>query len=272
MPFAFESIYFDNPIVEGRVLDVFQPREAARNVALLFVHGGGWHGGSRTGQHALMRAFNAEGYVCASTDYRLGGVTVFDQIADVRHGRIVFGRWLREHGRPPQIAVFGSSAGAHLAALLAFARPGECGEPLAFGDVQPDEEWAAPVGAVLQATPVRFDPWEDIFPHIWTTMQRIVGTPYAADPALYRRLAPIEYVRPETCPVLFLDAENEHMFPLRYTLEFTRKMHEAGRRAERNIYTNAEHGFFYDVTRRQQQEAFRDMLAFLRSLEPGSSG
>jgi len=263
MTYPFTSVYLDDPIVPGRALDVFMPAEPTRDVALFFVHGGGWRGGARDGYHTIMRAFNARGFVCASTDYRLTGTTVFDELADVRHGYDTFLGLLADRGRPARVFVHGSSAGAHLAALLTVARPGQCGEPLAVGDTTYRNEWVLPIGAALQSTPVTFEPWEDIFPHVWTAMQGIVGAPYDTDPEPYRRVSPVRYIGADTPPLLFLEAENEHMFPLAMVLDFIDRMKAAGRHAEHRVYTKAEHGFIYDLTRRQQKEAFADILAFI---------
>ena len=52
-------------------MDIFIPEKVTRDIALFFVHGGGWKAGSRNDFHNIMREFNAEGYICASTDYRL---------------------------------------------------------------------------------------------------------------------------------------------------------------------------------------------------------
>ncbi len=78
-------------------------------------------------------------------------------------------------------------------------------------------------------------------------MQKVVGVPYSANQELYRKAAPMNYINAQTCPVFHLHAENEHMFPLRYILEFKGKMETLGRRCECKVYTNAEHGFFYDL-------------------------
>lgn len=267
MPYEYKSCYFDDPIVNGRVMDIMLPRSISQLCALFFVHGGGWAGGSRTNYHAIMRAFNREGFVCAATDYRLcaPGVTIFDQVTDIRHGYNLFGKFLKKYGRPVRIIVHGSSAGAHLASLLALAVPGQCGESKKFADLR-IIDWIAPVAAILQSTPVLFEPWEDIFPHIWTAMQMAMGAVYKNHSNLYRKAAPYRYISESSCPVFFMEAECEHMFPLKYTVQFVEKMRSLGRRAEYKIYKNAEHGFFYDVTRRQQKEAFADILKFISSL------
>jgi acetyl esterase/lipase len=272
MPLEFQSIYFDAAMNEGRVLDLFVPEEIRQQTALFFVHGGGWRGGSRAIFHPIIRNLLGRGFVCGSSDYRLKGTNIFDQIMDVRHGYALFLRKQAELGRPGQggrVVVVGSSAGGHLALLLALAGPGECGEELAFGDMDlRPEEWTVPIGAAVQAAPTRFEPWDEIFPGIWASMQNIVGRAYAEAPDLYRRVAPMTYVRPGSPAVLLMEAGNEYMFPIEYSQEFAAAMHKAGSRAEVIVYPKAEHGFFYDVTRKPQQKALGDLLAFVKSI-PG---
>lgn len=237
---------------------------------MFFVHGGGWRGGSRMLYHKLMEAFNKEGFICAATDYRLEYVNIFDQITDVRHGYDIFREILAGQGLTQKIFVHGSSAGGHLAALLAMTLPGECGEETAFGDYALKDKWIRPAGASLQAAPVTFEPWEDIFPMIWQSMQDIIGAPYEKQPDLYRRVSPINYLSKQTPPLFLLGAENEEMFPLEYNLDFIEKAESFGCRVDYKVYNRAEHGFFYDVTRRQQKEAFADIIAFIESLSPSS--
>ncbi len=109
--------------------------------------------------------------------------------------------------------------------------------------------------------------WEDIFPIIWHDMQKIIGAPYTRRPDLYYKVSPINYISEQTPPILLLQAENEHMFPLEQTQAFIDKAKSCGSHAEYKVYTKAEHGFFYDVKRRQQREAFADMLEFVNRLE-----
>ena len=266
MSMTFTSMFLDDEPVEGRMLDIFRPESVGRDTALFFVHGGGWRGGARGAYHPLMLAFRQHGFISAATDYRLAGTRIQDQLTDVRQGYEAFRRWLIESRRPDRVFVIGSSAGAHLAALLALAAPGACGEPLEFGTTRMSDEWHAPVGAALACGPATFEPWADIFPGVWAAMQDIVGVPYDKEPEAYRRVSPIRHVGRSTCPLLFLQAENEHMFPTVLIEQFAAAMHAKGRRADIRIYTNAEHGFFYNVERRQQKEAFSDILAFTESL------
>ncbi len=99
-------------------LDLYLP-DAGKPVGLLvWVHGGAWKGGSRSGVD--LKGLTDKGWAIASVDYRLSTVARFPaQIHDIKAAV----RFLREHaaeyGYPvtPFVAS-GSSAGAHLAALL----------------------------------------------------------------------------------------------------------------------------------------------------------
>ena len=56
--YQFQSYFLDKPLVKGRIFDVFEPAEGVpvKDVAIFFVHGGGWHSGSRAGFYEIMEA------------------------------------------------------------------------------------------------------------------------------------------------------------------------------------------------------------------------
>lgn len=251
----FRSIYLDAPAVPGRILDIFEPTESSREAALFFVHGGGWHAGSRTSYHTIALAYRELGFECASTDYRLGGTKVFDQIRDVQESLQVFANDLVARGRRPHIAIIGTSAGAHLAAMAVLTSPAQA----------PSYRITA---VCLQATPFTFEPWTDIFPAIWGDMQRAIGTPYDSATAIYRQASPISHLHPGQPPIFALHAEDEHMFPLDLTEHFATQARALGNTVEIKTYPRTEHGFFYNLDRWQQREAFDDILSFVERTKP----
>ena len=127
--YAFQSYFLDKPLVKGRIFDVFEPAAGVpvKDVAIFFVHGGGWRAGSRTGFYEIMEAFGKLGYITCTTDYRLN-VNGFEQLSDIREAYDCFVDILKKRNHSCRIAGHGSSAGAHLASLLCCAKPGECGE------------------------------------------------------------------------------------------------------------------------------------------------
>jgi acetyl esterase/lipase len=259
--FSFRSTYFDDTPRAGLVLDVFDAPHPSREIALFFIHGGGWKGGSRTNSHAIIHEYSRRGFDCASTDYRLSGVNVFEQVGDVRTGLDIFIGDLKKRKRATRVLLIGSSAGAHLALLVGLATPEECGAPQT-----PPAHAPEIAGIAVQAAPFTFEPWPDIFPGSWSAMQDAVGAPYTGNEALYRRASPINYIRAGNPPLFSLHAENEHMFPHELYQEFAAKSLALGNHVREKIYPRAEHGFFYSLERWQQRAAFDDILEFVESL------
>jgi len=255
---VFHTYYLDCPLRTGRVFDVFEPETVTKDVAVFIVHGGGWRSGSRAAFHKIMEALNQRGYIVASTDYRLDAKDAFEQLSDIRASYDGFVTLLKEKGRPMKIAVYGESAGAHLASLLLCALPGECGEKNMLAN-----EWVRPTAGLLQATPCDFLPWEGMIPAFWATMQNIAGVSYEQDPDRYGRLSLKNYIRSSNPPLFFLEAELEHLFPPEHTLELVKQHRSLGIKSHWKVYEKVEHGFFYELKRKRQLEAFEDICLFL---------
>ena len=260
MSFQLQSFYLDNPINTGRVYDVFMPDEIQHETAIFLIHGGAWRAGSRTGYHSpIMETFANQGYIVASTDYRLTA-TAAEQLQDCREAYMHFVNQLRKLNRPFKVAVQGSSAGAHLASLLSVALPGEAGDqcPAEMG-------WLPPECVILQACPKSFTPWDEIFPHVWAAMQDAAGVPFEKDPEVYRKLSFDQYVRPGMPRIFFMEAEFEHMFWTRMNIEFAKEIAAKQNRVLVKIYQNMEHGFLFNFDRAHQREAFADFIKFIEN-------
>ena len=258
MGYTFQSFYLDKPLIKGRVFDVFEPEKVTEDIAIFIVHGGGWRAGSRASFHEIMEAFNNRGYIVASTDYRLDAKDAFEQISDIRAAYDRFVTYLKEKNRPLKIAVYGESAGAHLASLLLCAEPGECGEKNNFVN-----EWIKPVLGMLQATPYDFLPWEGMMPHFWNIMQDIAGAPYDQEPERYERLSLKNYIKSTNPPLFFLEAELENLFISELTKKIADQHRAMGIPTQWKVYSRIEHGFFYELKRKAQLEAFEDICSFL---------
>jgi len=255
MPFVFRSIYFDDPPMPGRVLDIFPADGTAQDLAFFFVHGGGWQGGSRIAMHCLMRECGYRGYESAGTDYRLKPGGLSDQMEDIRTGLRLFLDDRAAHGKSRKVFLFGSSAGGHLALMTALA-PWEKGDDLR----------ACIAGVAVQAPAVTFEPWPDIFPHSWGRMQNAVGASYNEAPELFRQASPMHHIHSAMPPILILHAENEYIFPLDIAEEFQCQAASVGGRVTIRQYSKVEHGFLYSLDRWQQRQAFEDMMEFASSL------
>lgn len=122
---AGTQAHYDLPYVEGgferQRLDLFVPEGADGPLPLvIWVHGGGWNKGDKSGCPPLRAGYTRRGYAVASVNYRLSGDAVFPaQIEDCKAAV----RWLRAHAKkynldPGRFGIWGRSAGGHLVALL----------------------------------------------------------------------------------------------------------------------------------------------------------
>ena len=93
---------------------------------IVFLHGGGWSGGTRTTGPDFNRFFARDGFAMASIEYRLTpSITFPANVEDVRTAV----RWLKANAAAhaldaDRICLWGSSAGAHLVAVAGLAPRG----------------------------------------------------------------------------------------------------------------------------------------------------
>jgi acetyl esterase/lipase len=108
----------------AQTLDVAWPMAAGLHPLVVLVHGGGWWQGDKSSFVSYAAVLASLGYVAASLDYRLvpadGGANAFPtQVSDVRcavrHLRANAGTYGIDGAR---VGALGTSAGAHLAAML----------------------------------------------------------------------------------------------------------------------------------------------------------
>lgn len=139
----------DMPYVENgherQKLDLYVPEKSDGPLpVIIWVHGGGWQNGSKASCPPLREGYVQKGYAVASLGYRLSSHAIFPaQIQDCKAGI----RWLRAHAKeynldPERFAVWGSSAGGHLVALI-----GTSGDVKDF-DVGPNLKFSSRVQAV----------------------------------------------------------------------------------------------------------------------------
>ncbi|MCA9050344.1 MAG: alpha/beta hydrolase [Planctomycetaceae bacterium] len=122
-----------------------RPQTDARPPLVVWIHGGGWRGGSR--KNVPLKQLTEHGYALASISYRLTDKALFPaQIHDCKAAI----RWLRGNAdkygyNADRIAVAGSSAGGHLALLTGVS----AGVAELEGDVGEHPDQSSAVQAVI---------------------------------------------------------------------------------------------------------------------------
>lgn len=206
------------PYADGLTLDLYRPKNGRRPApALVYVHGGGWSGGSpRRAGRPLVHCLAAAGWGVAAINYPLSPAATFpDHLIGVKRAVA----WVRlegpSHGLESSAPVIvGGSSGAHLAALAALT----AGRPeLQPGFEDADTTVAACVGLYgiydfFNRHRTRFD-WP-LIPH------RVMKTTPEQDPALYRLASPFDQVHPEAPDFLLLHGTHDPLVPPAETEHF----------------------------------------------------
>jgi acetyl esterase/lipase len=198
-------------------LDIARPEKppAGKMPVLVYIHGGGWRGGSRkTGANF---PFAVRGYFCASIEYRLSGEATWPaQVHDCKAAL----RWLRAnaekyHLDTDRIGVWGHSAGGHLAALIGTSGDvpeleGKSGSPGFSTRVAAVVDCFGPTDFLAMIDqPSRVDRHGAGCPEAL-----LLGKPLREVPDLVRQANPITYVDAKDPPFLILHGDHDDVVPI----------------------------------------------------------
>jgi acetyl esterase/lipase len=222
---------------------------------LVFIHGGGWRGGTKEAHVQQLVPFARRGYVCASIEYRLTQEAIFPaQIEDCKCAI----RFLRAKARefyldPERIGVWGSSAGGHLAALLGTSAgipelEGSGGWPEHSSRVQAVCDWFGPTDLLTMAEGLahsgvskRVGPNSPEAPDSYES--HLVGGPIRERPDECRRANPITYITADAPPFLILHGDRDAVVPLNQSEQLAAALREAGVEVDFRVIEGTGHGF-----------------------------
>lgn len=226
-------------------LDLYLPTMHDEAPLVVWIHGGGWRGGSKNNPSIL--AITTKGYALASISYRFTDKAVFPaQIHDCKAAV----RWLRANaGRfgydPDFIAVAGSSAGGHLALLM-----GTSGDQTALeGDVGGNLDQSSRVQAVIDY----FGP-SDFFLRGKTQPERAYSSKSGSfallggvagqklDAQTEKFASPAHYVSGDDPPLLAFHGKVDETVLLDQSQQIVRLYQAAGLSAELVVLESAGHG------------------------------
>ncbi|QQR91586.1 MAG: alpha/beta hydrolase [Myxococcales bacterium] len=250
-------------------LDIYLPTDSSdmRLPALLWVHGGGWAGGSRLSESEFALRQLERGYVVVGVGYRLSWEAPYPAaLVDVRNAV----RFLKKnasdyHIDPNHIAIWGASAGGHLAALV-----GTTGhmDNAAVGDyvgisseVQAVIDWWGPSDflAMSHQWPARCKSHRDSTAAS-SPESRLLECPVLECPDAARAANPITYLSAKTPPFLIMAGDSDCTVPPKQSelLWAALKRHHVS--VEFALIKGAEHGGprWYDPAVQAKVDTFLD--------------
>lgn len=201
---------------------------------IIFIHGGAWMMcDKRDIQLNGPLTFVGRGYAVASINYRLSSEAVFPaQIHDVKAAIRCLRVLAAEHGLDAdRIAVWGASAGAHLAMLAGASAGVPILEDLAMG-------WADQPASV-RAVVSFFGPTDFLMmdPYLTETQagvgdhssadspeSKLLGAQITTVPALVRAADPQTWITADCPPFLFVHGPNDPIVPVQHSVMFASRI------------------------------------------------
>jgi acetyl esterase/lipase len=225
--FGKYSVRHDIAYGEGpaRRLDVYQPEGLATNrPVVVFLHGGGWVDGTKNQYRFVADALTKRGYVFIAVNYRLYPEAGFPGF--VQDGAQAV-QWAHTHagefgGDASRLYLMGHSAGAQIAALLAF-------DERYLRAVGGERAWVK--GFIGLAGPYDFLPLKD------PELEKIFG-PASQYPASQ----PINFVDGAEPPALLLHGLSDNTVWPRNSQHLAAKIRERGGSVEERYYEGVSHG------------------------------
>jgi acetyl esterase/lipase len=231
-------------------LDIYAPRNARHLPVVIFWHGGTWKSGDKKNYRFVGAALAAHGLVAVVADYRLYPAVHFPAFCEDGAHALA---WVEAHiadygGDPQRIVLMGHSAGAHIAAFVAY-----------------NHEFDRQAGAE---------------PHDVVGFVGLSG-PYALVPDTreLRAMFPKPYTQSDWQPVAFVDADSPPTLLLHglkdreVTPRDSEELHDAlaGNqvRVEMHLYPHAWHNDTlapFALIARGRSPAYKDSVAFIESV------
>lgn len=247
----------------AHLLDVYLPMEPAGEPLPVIVYftGGGWWEGNKDAGGVHLRPYLRTGkYAGVSINYRLSGEATWPaQIHDCNAAI----RWIRANAGdygfdPGRIAVWGRSAGGHLALMTGLAS----GVAELEGGLGPHTSTSSDVAAIVNyfgvtemlamiGQPGNYDRTD---PEVFEA--RLIGGPLLDNRETARAASPITYISAGDPPVITLHGTADMIVPYDQATRLDRALREAGVPSTLITITDAGHGDDFPPAADERAAAF----------------
>jgi acetyl esterase/lipase len=226
-------------------LDLYLPERSQPPVGVIvWVHGGAWRAGSRASVD--LEGMTERGWAVASVDYRLSTVARFPaQVHDIKAAIRYLRAHAKERGYPRSpLVIAGSSAGAHLAALVGVTN--QHGE--LEGNVGTDARESSDVQAIvsLYGASNLTTILSQSTPHGLSVrgpaLDLLLGAQPDAAVDLARLASPVFHVDAKDPPLCLLHGDQDNQMPINQSLELQGAYEKLGLPVRLVVVHGAGHG------------------------------
>ena len=226
-------------------MNIAEPINASNSrPAMLWIHGGGWAGGSREHLNYLARYTASLGLVSATTDYRLtpDGHHFPDQLHDVTAAFDYLCTHATDYRLDQnRILVGGDSAGGHLALLL-----GLCRDNNLLGRPKTNSLQSYPAGIINIYGPTDLPPMYSENPLaliLQSLLQGLMDSKLPEAPERWRAASPVTHVTKSSPPIMTIHGDRDGVVPFDQALLLEKACKERGSSHDLVRVPKAGHGF-----------------------------
>jgi acetyl esterase/lipase len=211
-------------------LDLYLPEKREGDAPLpvvVFIHGGGWQNGDKNGGGGKVAPFVATGkFAGVSIGYRLTGEAQWPaQIHDCKAAI----RWIKGHAKehgldPDRIAVWGTSAGGHLVAMLGVSD----GVSDLEGTIGAHTDQNARVKCVLNFFgPADLLTMGGSHDDANSPESKLLGGPVQENPDKAKNASPVEHVTADDAPTLIVHGTEDPAVPYSQSVALEKRLEAA---------------------------------------------
>ena len=241
---------------ERHKLDIFMPENPkCTSGIILFIHGGGWVQGDKSGHHHDNDFFSNFGYITATMNYRYvdENTSAYDELDDITEALKTIKSECKKHGyNIEKLLLSGGSAGAHLTLLYSYTRKEEAPiTPVAVCPYCPPVDCSKP--DFLMGISGEFEDWK------YGVLSKCCGIEINKENLLnpqqqeaLKKISPQEYISENCIPTAIFHGRLDELIPFSHIEKFISALNENGVKNDLLIYENSGHALDKDPEVAQQ--------------------
>ena len=248
-------------------LDFWEPKDNDKPLpTLIYIHGGGWLFGDRTGATPQLLPYFERGWNVANVEYRMSGqslapAAVEDSVCALRW---IYRNAKQFHVDTNRIIVTGHSAGGHLSLMVGMFDPAsgldnECPADFAWGDVPMKVAGVVNWFGISDVNELLTGPNQKNYAVAW------FGS-LANREQIAKQVSPLTYVRPGLPPIITIHGDADDVVPYSQAVRLHQALTKAGDKNELVTIHGGKHGWFSD---QDTVAAYDKIWKFLGENVPG---